>query len=56
MEPLIAERKHQYHCTPAMAQSVLGGCPEEVWNAEFHIGKLTAYLNLQGVQLDHWVG
>ena len=56
MEPLIAELKHQYHSTLAMAQSVLEGCPDEIWNAEFHIGKLTAYLDLEGVQLHHWVG
>ena len=25
-------------------------------HGQHHIGKLTAYLNLEGVQLDHWAG
>ncbi|MBN1875612.1 MAG: DinB family protein [Anaerolineae bacterium] len=35
MEPLVAELKHQYHSTLAMYQSVLEGCPDELWNKEF---------------------
>ena len=35
MEPLIAELKHQYHSTLAMYQSLLEGCPEEMWSKEF---------------------
>ena len=35
MEPLVAELKHQYHCTLAMLTGVLEGCPEETWDQEF---------------------
>ena len=33
-DPLLAELKHQYHSTLAMYQSLLEGCPKEVWNKE----------------------
>ena len=35
MDPLIAELKHQYHSTLAMYESLLEGCPDEIWNTEF---------------------
>ena len=54
MEPLIAELKQQYHSTFTMYQSLLEGCSEEI--GQHHVGKLTAYLNLEGVQLNHWKG
>jgi hypothetical protein len=35
MAPLIVELKHQYHSTLAMVQSLLEGCPDEIWNETF---------------------
>ena len=35
MEPLVAELRQQYLNTLAMLQSVLEGCPDEIWNKEF---------------------
>jgi hypothetical protein len=35
MEPLVAELKQQYHSTLEMIQSLLEGCPDEIWDKEY---------------------
>ena len=45
MESLIAELKHQNH-------RLMYG----LRHGQHHIGKLTACLNLEGIQLNHWKG
>ena len=35
MDPLIAELRHQYHCTLEMYRSVLEACTNEIWNKAF---------------------